>query len=229
MEPEKLREFVSENRQWEEQLTKRNEQYIFDLKKSMNAANLSEADQAEALHDILPTLVEGQKKGITARQLYGTVSESVEQIMNKPKESKVNAPVMMWLDNFLLFLGIFAAIFGLMNQFAASSNSGSFGLVTLIVGAAAGGWVMYLMYKYVYQYDRPGADKSKKPKMWKSMLLMVGATLIWLVAFTASGLLPAVINPVLDPIVMLVLGAAVLGLRWYLKKRLGIVGMFSMR
>ena len=40
MEPETLREYVSENRELEKQLTKRNQQYIFDLKKSLDEANL---------------------------------------------------------------------------------------------------------------------------------------------------------------------------------------------
>ena len=41
MEAEALRAIVAENRQLEQNLTKRNEQYIFDLKKSLKAANLS--------------------------------------------------------------------------------------------------------------------------------------------------------------------------------------------
>ncbi|ELA04179.1 hypothetical protein EFM7_2595 [Enterococcus faecalis M7] len=61
MEAEALRAIVAENRQLEQNLTKRNEQYIFDLKKSLKAANLSEEELALALHGILPELVAGQK------------------------------------------------------------------------------------------------------------------------------------------------------------------------
>ncbi len=61
MESEQLREIVKENNQLEEKLTKRNQQYIFDLKKSLEAANLSEEEKVKALHDILPTLVSEQK------------------------------------------------------------------------------------------------------------------------------------------------------------------------
>lgn len=46
MEAEQLREIVKENAQLEEQLTKRNQQYIFDLKKSLEAANLSEEEKS---------------------------------------------------------------------------------------------------------------------------------------------------------------------------------------
>lgn len=48
MEAEALRAIVAENRQLEQNLTKRNEQYIFDLKKSLKAANLSEEELALA-------------------------------------------------------------------------------------------------------------------------------------------------------------------------------------
>ena len=49
MESEQLREIVKENNQLEEKLTKRNQQYIFDLKKSLEAANLSEEEKVKAL------------------------------------------------------------------------------------------------------------------------------------------------------------------------------------
>ena len=88
MEAEALRAIVAENRQLEQNLTKRNEQYIFDLKKSLKAANLSEEELALALHGILPELVAGQKTGKTARQLFGTVSERTEAILNNQQKSK---------------------------------------------------------------------------------------------------------------------------------------------
>lgn len=62
MESEQLREIVKENNSLEEKLTKRNQQYIFDLKKSLEAANLSEEEKVKALHDILPTLVTDTKR-----------------------------------------------------------------------------------------------------------------------------------------------------------------------
>ena len=53
MEPEQLREIVKENNSLETKLTKRNQQYIFDLKKSLEAANLSEEEKVKALHDVM--------------------------------------------------------------------------------------------------------------------------------------------------------------------------------
>lgn len=232
MEPEKMREIVNENRSLEEQLTKRNQQYIFDLKKSLAAANLSEEEQALALHDILPTLVTEQKTGKTARQLFGTVSERTESIINKP-EAPVEAdkrPVLMWLDNFMLLFGIFAIMTSLLQLFAQNSSSTQavgYGLIGLLAASAVGGWVFYLMYKYIYQYEQPGADRSKKPKMWKTALVLVLATLFWMAAFSLASILPATINLQLDPIIMVVLGLLVLVGRHFLKKKFNIVGSLS--
>ena len=86
MEVETLREYVAQNRELETQLTKRNQQYIFDLKKALNAANLSEEELAVVLHEMLPVLVREQKSGVTARQLFGTVSERTDAIINKPAQ-----------------------------------------------------------------------------------------------------------------------------------------------
>ncbi len=65
MEAEKLREYVAQNREWEKQLTKRNQQYIFDLNKALDAANLPEEEKVQVLHEMLPVLVKEQKDGRT--------------------------------------------------------------------------------------------------------------------------------------------------------------------
>ena len=227
MESEQLREIVKENNSLEEKLTKRNQQYIFDLKKSLEAANLSEEEKVKALHDILPTLVSEQKGGKTARQLFGTVSERTEAIINKPAEAKVNAkPVLMWLDNALLLLGLLSIMIAITGLFSRGTVP-AYGISTLVFGSAVGGWIFYLMYKYIYQYEYPGADRSKKPGMGKTLLILGGTTLIWVLSFSATTLLPPVMNPLLDPIIIVVIGAASLALRYYLKKKYGILGSLS--
>ncbi|RDC48532.1 DUF1129 domain-containing protein [Acinetobacter sp. RIT592] len=227
MEAEQLREIVKENAQLEEQLTKRNQQYIFDLKKSLEAANLSEEEKVTALHEMLPVLVSEQKGGKTARQLFGTVSERTEAIINKPVEVRTSStPTLMWLDNTLLLLGLLSVMIAITGLFSRETTP-AYGITTLVLGSAIGGWVFYLMYKYIYQYEYPGADRSKKPGMGKTLLILGGTTLIWVIAFSATTLLPPIVNPLLDPVVSIIIGAAALALRYYLKKKYGIVGSLS--
>ncbi|HHA5769791.1 TPA: DUF1129 domain-containing protein [Enterococcus faecium] len=227
MEPEQLRAIVKENNSLETKLTKRSQQYIFDLKKSLEAANLSEEEKVKALHDILPTLVAEQKGGRTARQLFGTVSERTEAIINKPAEVKNSStPLLMWLDNTLLLLGLLSIMIAITGLFSRGTTP-AYGFSTLVLGSAIGGWVFYMMYKYIYQYEYPGADRSKKPGMGKTLLILGGTTLLWVVLFSATTLLPPVINPVLDPVVVIIIGATALAIRYYLKKKYGIIGSLS--
>ncbi|KAF1295069.1 hypothetical protein BAU15_04745 [Enterococcus sp. JM4C] len=226
MEPEKLREIVSENRSLETQLTKRNQQYIFDLKKALAAANLSEEEKTLALHDILPVLVEEQKGGKTARQLFGTVSERTEAIITKPQKPKSSSPWTMWLDNTLLIFGIFSIMISFMALISKGTQI-SYGITTLVISSAIGGWVFYLMYKYIYRFEQPGADKSQKPGMFKSMAIIIGTTLLWVLSLAVTMMFPPVINPILEPMIVIVMGAIALAIRYYLKKKYGIVGSLA--
>ncbi|MBM7712079.1 DUF1129 domain-containing protein [Enterococcus xiangfangensis] len=229
MEPEKLQTLQAENVQLEAKLTKRNEQYIFDLKKALKAANLTEEQTITALNEMLPTLVEEQKTGKTARQLFGTVSERLDAIVNKPVEKKKSTTAsLMWLDNFLLLFGMLGIVSGVMGLFVSRGTQPvTYGITALVVASAIGGIVFYMMYLFVYQYDQPGADKSKKPKTWKTVLMLASVTLVWFLVFNGAALLPATLNPILDPIVLVIVSALALGLRYYLKKRFGIISSLA--
>lgn len=227
---EKMPEIIEENQALEAQLTKRNEQYIFDLKKSLDAANFTENQKQMALHEMLPTLVKEQKNGVTARQLYGTVSERTDAIIYEPDKAEAQSDSigLMILDNFLLLFGMLAVMSSIMEQFQfGNTKTQSFGLFALLIGSGMGALVFYLMYKFIYQYERPGADRSQKPKIWKSMLIIGIAIVAWAFLFSMTMYLPASINPAIDPFLMGLLGVAALGLRYWLKKRFNIVGSLA--
>lgn len=230
MDEQLVRDKVAENRELEATLTKRNEQYIFDLKKTLTAANYSEADMALELNKLLPDLVAGQKTGQTARQLFGTVSDRAAIIINKPKEAKESTPAMMWLDNSLLlfvFLAFMAGFIPLVSK--ADVNSQNQGILTVIIAAITGGYAFSMIYKYVYRFDRPGADQTGRPGGIKSTVIMVGVLFAWMVTFMLAGLIPAPINYVFDPKIYLVLAAVVFLIRYYLKKKYNLKGSILTR
>lgn len=219
------KELVGKNIELEKQLTKRNEQYIFDLKKSLTTANVSEEEQVVALSEMLPIIILEQKKGVTARQIYGTVSQRTEALLNKPKKQPQSTPLLMWLDNSLLIFGIMAIMFSLTMTWSKGSAQ-PMGLLTLILASLSGGYVFYLMYKFVWQYDRPEADRSKRPSWIKTTLLLVGAMILWIMIFSISTMIPNVINPVLDPIVVIIIGVVALIGRYFLKKKYNMQSSF---
>ena len=231
MEELELRAMVAQNRELETQLTKRNEQYIFDLKKSLTAANLSAELQAIALAKILPALVSGQKTGQTARQLFGTVAEQTAAILSAPAPVKESAKWLMWLDNTLILFAMLAVIAGivpLLSKAAQASNQQQ-GILTLIIASMSGGYAFYLMYDKIYKYDRPGADQSARPSTWRMMGIMLGSILIWMLCYVgATLLLPVSINVTLDPFVTVSLGVIAFAVRFYLRKKYQIQGsLFS--
>jgi len=103
----------------------------------------------------------------------------------------------------------------------------TYGLTALVIASAVGGLVFYMMYLFVYQYEQPGADKSKKPKTWKTIVMLGSVTLVWFLVFNGAALLPPSLNPILDPMVLVVLSALALAARYYLKKRFGIISSLA--
>jgi len=153
----------------------------------------------------------------------------LDAIVNKPAEQKKSTTAsLMWLDNFLLLFGLLGIVAGIMGLFVSRGTpTVTYGLTTLLVASAVGGLVFYMMYLFFYQFEQPGADKSKKPKTWKSILMLVSVTIVWFLVFNGAALLPPALNPVLDPMLMVVLSALALALRYYLKKRFGIISSLA--
>lgn len=230
MEELELREVVAKNRELETQLTKRNEQYIFDLRKSLVAANLSEELQAIALSNILPELVEGQKTGKTARQLFGTITERTELILAAPEPSKESTKYQMWLDNSLMmfaFLSLLAGILPMISKQNAESQQQ--GILTILIASITGGYAFYLIYQFVYKYDRPGADQTGRPGTFKGLLIMVGIMMVWILIYIGTVIIPPTINITFEPVISIALAAIAFGIRYFLKKKFNIQGSFFSR
>lgn len=229
-EPQKSYEEVKEeNERYAESLSKRSEQYIFELKKTLSLA-LNVEDQERRLNKILPYLIEEQRKGKTARQLFGPVDDFATLVIEGPKDEKQEEMPFwqMWLDNSLLIFVILGLIGGGVSLF--SKTPMVIGISSMIVSSVIGGLVFWAMYHLIYQYDRPGADRSKKPKTWKSIIIILGLMLIWIAVLQGSMLLfPSSINRPLTPIWMLIIAALVYGCRYVLKRTLGYSGSFFNR
>ncbi len=224
MEQETTKSLTSQDQQLEQQLTKRNSQFVFDLKKALSSTNFTAEKQEQALHDILVQLVDGQKKGITARQLFGTATECVESLQTKPKVEENKNTGLVILDNSLFLFFFLALMTGGLSLLSKSTNTMVYGIITMILVSVSGGYIFYLMDKYIYQYSRPGADKSKRPKMVKIIAILVGAFFLWFILFALATMIPTSINIQLDPITNIVLAALAFGVRYLLKRKYNIKG-----
>ena len=224
MEVEEYQQIKQKNDELAKKLKKRNEEYIYKLRKQLRGRVTME-DQEAALHEILPALIKGQQTGQTAVQLFGSVQECAERIAKGPEEKPVAIKKwQMWLDNTLILFTVlagFSAVMGIVPTKNPTASQSMMSITSLVVSSMAGGLVFYFFNKYIYQYDLPGADKSKKPKLGKQMLIMGLGILIWYFAMQAAMFLPKYLNPKLPATVLVILAFATYGIRYYMRKKIG--------
>lgn len=205
-----------------EQLTRKNRDYFHTVIRQLTDAGKSDEEIKTILEDVVPSIVEKQKSGLTARALLGTPTTYTDQFIEKTTTSgkandkpKNNNKYLMWLDSFLLLMGVLAVVNGAVGLFSKTPQT--YGIVTLILMSAGAAVLMYFMYNNIN--NRQNTDSKGR---WKSFALMTLAMLAWIAVFIIASLLPKAINPSLSPIVTLIIGAAALGIRYLLKKRYNI-------
>ncbi|HEL1639545.1 TPA: DUF1129 family protein [Streptococcus suis] len=203
------------------ELTKKNQEFIHIATNQLIKDGKSDEEIKTLLADILPTIIENQKTGITARSLYGPPSKwaaaQTKQANNDLHNQEENDnPWLMWLDSSLLILALISGLNGILNFF----NTGSqYGIVTLLVIGFGVGAGMYMMYHFVY---REQAKTGQRPNLLKAIGVLVLATLAWSIVFFLAALIPSSINPVVSPVFAVLLAAVSFGLRHLLRKKFNI-------
>nr|SFZ88987.1 Integral membrane protein [Loigolactobacillus rennini] len=206
-----------------EALTKRNEDYVFRLKKALAETKLSPEKQEEAIEDMIPQLLISQKNGQTARQLFGTVTERVNEIVEGPHK-KADAKQNKWLlfmDSSLMIFMVFNFMYGIMFFFSKSTKTqaGQAGILSLLIISLVGGYGIMLMQMNL----QPSKDgKRRRPPIWKLLLYLVSFFIIMVGTYTISMLIPGPINANLPAAAYIAIGAVTLALRIYLKRRFHI-------
>ena len=199
-----------------QKLTKKNQEFVHIATQQFIKDGKTDAEIKAIFEEVIPQILEEQAKGTTARSLYGapthwahsfTVKEQYEK--EHPKEN--DDPKLMIMDSALFITTFFSA-----------DQAIGYGLITLLLVGLVGGFAFYLMYYFVYQYYGPDMDRSQRPPFWKSVLVILASMFLWLLVFFATSFLPANLNPVLAPLPLAIIGAVLLALRFYLKKRLNI-------
>lgn len=204
------------------ELTKKNQEFIHIATNKLLRDGKTDAEVKELLEEILPTIIEKQKAGITARTLYGPPSEwaASKSINSNHTENETiefnENPWLMWLDSSLLMLAIIGGMNGVMNLLGQGAHYGILTLLVIGFGVGAG---MYFMYHFVY---REQIKTGQRPKLIRAVLFLGLATLAWLAVFLLAALIPANLNPAPHPIITILIGLAAFGVRYWLKKKYNI-------
>lgn len=208
-----------------DKLSKKNKEFIHIATHQLLKDGKSDQEIKTILEEIIPEILENQTKGITARGLYGAPTTWASSLTEKerydakhPKEN--DDPKWMMLDSVLFIFGFFTVLTSIVNL--ASSQPSVYGMTTLVFGSLVGGLAFYALYHFIYRFYGPNTDRSQRPHLLKSILIMVGAIALWTLSIVGSSLLPDFLNPHFSNIVVAIIGGITLALRFYLKKRFNI-------
>lgn len=205
-------------------LTNKNKDYMIKLNRALEKTT-TVAERTVLFHQLLPEVIENQRKGITARQLYGTVAEKIATLSYEQSvllEEQANEPSENWklfLDSALMLGGLFSLVQGLTGMFDTSGpQGGSLGIVSLILNFVLGGFVGLVMTKFA---PKKGVEKG----FVKYLVVSTLAMLVWVIVMMgAIVLLPSSINVLISAPVILAIGLVSLGAKIGLKKWLNIQG-----
>ena len=133
-------------------------------------------------------LLDAQKTGKTARQLYGTVSECASNILVNPTDNEVKVRSTDWLialDGGLLLGSLFAMISGVSLLTNSGEDVVGMGLISLILNFIVGGIAMLIISKYTPNPDAPKGEKG----FGKYIFATTAAMLLWMLIMTVSMML----------------------------------------
>lgn len=217
-------EIKKENKSLFEKLTNKNQDYFVQLSRRLDELSYDKENKIIVLNQMIRETIDFQEDAITARKMYGTVTESANQVLGLDpellgEEEEKSPTKLLYLDGALLLGGIFSVV----NGFSAWQSIGvdgnrSLNLIQLIMNFILGGFVALALTKY-----RPEPGKTKG--MMKYIGVTVGAMMLFVFLITlAETIAPSIINPEIPPLLVVGIGIVAIGLKWYLKKKLDIQG-----
>ncbi|WP_373842459.1 DUF1129 domain-containing protein [Limosilactobacillus sp.] len=196
-------------------LTRKNEEFMYQLNKQLDRQGVASEKQPAMLKETAEQLVAGQKKGKTAKTLFGTPTDRAKELKH-PKPSTQHMTrrsiKLLAIDNTLIFLSIFTFMYFLMFWLSPlamrSSRAGSSGITAILLVAILGG----ILYGYVAMQLQPTRNKDGKwvqtKPMWFRVLTVAFGLVAWLAVYMLVSLLPNIVNPRLNRWVYLIIAVA---------------------
>ena len=153
--------------------------------------------------------------------MFGTVTERVQSIVAGPvKDPDAKSPDwQIAVDGGLLVGGLFALVIGV--TLMLNSEAQAWGLVTLLINFVAGAYIVLAISKNTPKFDNPKGQRG----YIRYLVVSTVAFIAWYILVVSSQqFIPSFINITTGYEWYLLIGAAALAGRFYLKKKLNIVG-----
>ncbi|AYF92980.1 DUF1129 domain-containing protein [Apilactobacillus bombintestini] len=204
-------------------LTKRNSDYMFKFNKELQKTNLSAERKAEIINQMKDELLVEQKHGATARNLYGTVGERVDYIVNPPKK-KTSLMDNFWPNvayNSLFFFVLFNLLYGVVDLISKTSTKQSVGIFSLTA--------MSIVFGLCAPFLTRLLDNTVKHTYSGLMrgLFMLLVIVAWVLAFLVLVAIPQQgINIVVSPIINFILAIVGIAADFYVYRHFTITVNF---
>lgn len=200
-------------------LTKRNAEYMFKFTQVFANVKMDKDQKQTVVDQMVADLIAGQKSGKTAKNMWGTVDEKINSIVNPPK--KAVSTTDYWpnaLYNMILFLMIFTIVYGITGMFTKTTVNTTMGITGVVLTAVIAGLGIPVLSMLI------APNVKHKYSLWLRILMVVGFFFIWMLVFFVVGLIPRGLNPIPNPWVYITIGVlAGLAAFWY-KHKFNITG-----
>lgn len=202
------------------ELTKRNAEYMRQMRKSLNDTKLSGEKKKAVLEEMTNTLLTEQGRGTTARQLYGTVQERTQEIVDPKKTPVEQQQANYWissLDSGLMLFMIFCLMYGIMGLIGSDtpkSSQGAMGVTAILLTSVVGGLGVTKLFQYLVP-----VKGQPKVSLWKKIGWSVLAVVVWMFVFATVSYIKGPWNPILPGIAYLAIAVVVFFVRMWLKRR----------
>jgi uncharacterized membrane-anchored protein len=224
-------------------LTKRNEEFIFQLNKLLKNDDSFDSDKSkEIVSQVTKELSEGQKSGKTARQLFGTASEYLGDLKDpkaaqarkdKLKSASSNSNtkndslgdakgpgifdfsfLSEMVDTALTIFILFSVLFALSGAFAGSaSTNNQLGIVSTVLISLFAG-SLYVYGMRLVTYDPKHSED--RPSIGLRLGVILAMIILWVGGFLVISLIPKVVNPSIPWFIYIALaGGAYLLIRYW--------------
>lgn len=196
---------------------------MFHFKKLMAQNGQLSPEKIEAVtNEVTEKLLEAQRTGTTAAQLYGTPTQAVAQFLDPKQTARKLHEYKFWelaLDTSMAILMLFAGVFGLSLFFSKQASQGA-GIVSLLLIAFLGG----SLYTAVVLKLTPNPKVSTATSRSRRWLYLGLAMVAWVLGFIVLGLLPPIINPTLPPVAYIIVAIAAYGVFRWNRQQAGLKG-----
>ena len=211
-------------------LTRKNEEFVYQLNKQLNRQGVAKDKQPAMIKETIDKLLAGQKKGQTAKSLFGTPTEYAKELKNPqpadPQATTQRSMKLLSVDNSLIFFSIFTFMYGIMfllsPEILKTKQYGSSGITAIVLVAVIGGG----LFSYIMLQLQPVNKKQARPMAVRILILVIGLV-VWLGIYMMASWLPNVINPRLNAWVYIIFGLIAFGGDMYFRNKYHVSGVYG--